>query len=98
MLLIVDQKVISKMLLARLKKVIPFLIDPSQTAYVNGRFLGESGRLVADIIETCDLEELEGYLVAIDFEKVFDSLNNSFLITALEYYGFGNHFIDRIKI
>ena len=98
LLLIVDQKVISKMLLARLKKVIPFLIDPGQTAYVNGRFLGESGRLVADIIETCDLEELEGYLVAIDFEKVFDSLNNSFLITALEYYGFGNHFIDRIKI
>ena len=98
LLLIVDQKVISKMLLARLKKVIPFLIDPGQTAYVNGRFLGESGRLVADIIETCDLEELEGYLVAIDFEKVFDSLNNNFLITALEYYDFGNDFIDRIKI
>ena len=74
------------------------LINPGQTAYVSGRFLGESGRLVVDIIETCDLEELEGYLVAIDFEKVFDSLNNSFLITALEYYGFGNHFIDRIKI
>ena len=81
-----------------MKKVLPFLIDPGQTAYVNGRFLGESGRLVVDIIETCDLEELEGYLVAIDFEKVFDSLNNNFLITALEHYGFGNDFIDRIKI
>ena len=41
---------------------------------------------------------LEKNLVAIDFEKVFDSLNNNFLITALEYYGFGNDFIDRIKI
>ena len=97
-LLNVDQKLISKTFAARLKKVLPFLIDPGQTAYVNGRFLGESGRLVADIIETCDLEELEGYLVAIDFEKVFDSLNHNFLITALEYYGFGNDFIDRIKI
>ena len=97
-LLNADQKLISKTLAARLKKVLPFLIDPGQTAYVNGRFLGESGRLVVDIIETCDLEELEGYLVAIDFEKVFDSLNNNFLITALEHYGFGNDFIDRIKI
>ena len=57
LLLIVDQKVISKMLLARLKKIIPFLINPGQTVYVSGRFLGESGRLVVDIIETCDLEE-----------------------------------------
>ena len=38
------------------RQVLPFLIDPGQTAYANGRFLGESGRLIADIIETCDLE------------------------------------------
>ena len=93
-----DRKLISKTLAARLKKVLPFLIDPGQTAYVNGRFLGESGKLIADIIETCDLEELEGYLVATNFEKAFDSLNHNFLITALEHYGFGNDFIDWIKI
>ena len=44
----VDQKLISKTLAARLKKVLPFLINAGQTAYVNGRFLGESGRLIAD--------------------------------------------------
>ena len=86
------------MLAARLTKFLPFLINPGQTAYVNGRFLGESGRLIADIIETCDLEELEGYLVAIDSEKASDSLNHNFLITALEHYGFGNNFNDWIKI
>ena len=96
-LLCVDQRLISKTLVARLKKVLPFLIDPGQTAYVNGRFLGESGKLIADIIETCDLEELEGYLVATNFEKAFDSLNHNFLITALEHYGFGKDFIDWIK-
>ena len=80
----------------RLKKVLPFLIDPGQTAYV--RFLGESERLIVDIFETCDLEKLERYLVAIDFKKAFDSLNHNFLITALEHYGFGNDFIEWIKI
>ena len=84
------------MLMERLKKVLPFLIDPGQTAYV--RFLGESERLIVDIFETCDLEKLERYLVAIDFKKAFDSLNHNFLITALEHYGFGNDFIEWIKI
>ena len=41
---------------------------------------------------------LEGYLVAIDVEKAFDSLNHNFLITALEHYDLGNDFIDWIKI
>ena len=52
----------------------------------------------ADISETCDLEQLEGYLVAIDFKKAFDSLNHNFLTSALEHYGFGNYFIECVKI
>ena len=97
-LLNVDQKLILKTLAARLKKVIPFLIDPGQAAYVNSRLLSKSGRLIADITETCNIEELEGYIVATDFEKAFDSLNHNFLITAFQHYGFGNDFIDWIKI
>ena len=91
MLLNVDQKLVSKTLAARLKKVLPFLINPGQTAYVNGRVLGKSGRLIADIIETCSPEELERYLVTVDFEKTFDSLYHNFLSTTLEHYGFGNN-------
>ena len=50
-LLNVDQKLISKTLASRLKKVLPFLFGPGQTAYVNSSFLSESGGLIADIIE-----------------------------------------------
>ena len=77
-----------------MEKVLPFLIGPGQTAYVNGRFLGESGRLIAHIIETCLLEQLEAYLVAIHFEEAFDSLNHNFLIAPLEHYGFGKDFTE----
>ena len=79
-----DQKRISKSLAATLKEVFPFLIGPGKTAYVNARFLGENGILIAGIIETCDLKQLERYLVAIDFERAFDSLNHNCLISALE--------------
>ena len=93
----VDQKIISKALAIKLKKVLPVLISPGQTAYVNGRFIGKIGGLISDIIEVCDIEKLSGYLMAIDFEKAFDSMNHAFLIAALKKYGFGDNFIDWIK-
>ena len=73
-----DQKIISKALSTRVKNVLSSLIDPRQTAYVNGRFINESGRLISDIIETCDKEGISGYLMTIDFQKAFDSLNIPF--------------------
>lgn len=80
-----------------MKNVLPDLIGPGMIAWINDRFLGESGRLIADITEICDLEQLEGELVASDFENVFDSLNHNFTITDLEHYSFGNDFIEWIK-
>ena len=49
------------------------------------------------VIEVCDIEELSGHLMTIDFEKVFDSMNHAFLIAALKKYSFGNNFLDWIK-
>ena len=44
------------------------------------------------------MQKLSGYLLTVDFEKAFDSLNYNFLITVLKKYGFGNDFIDWILI
>ena len=93
----VDQKILSKTLAGRLKNILPKLISPGQTTYVENRFIGESGRLIADILETCDSEKLEGLLLAIDIEKAFDSLEHDFLIAVLEKYGFGGEILNWIK-
>ena len=50
-LLNVDIKILSKALAKRLKEVLPCLISEQQTAYVRNRNIGESGRLISDIIE-----------------------------------------------
>ena len=67
MLTNVDQKIISKALAARLKKVLPLLLSPRQTVYVEAMFIFQSGRLIADTLETTNLENIEGYLLATDF-------------------------------
>ena len=63
---------ISKSLATRVKKVLSNLIDARQTAYVNKRFIGESDRLIDDVIQECDIEKVNVYLLPVDFAKVFD--------------------------
>ena len=67
-----DYKIISKALALKLKKVLPNLISPQQMAYVENRFIGESGRLITDIIEITDSLNKEAFLVTMDIEKAFD--------------------------
>ena len=55
-----DQKIMSKPLAAKLKKFLPSLTDPRQTAYLNGRFINESGHLISDIKEICHKENISG--------------------------------------
>ena len=92
-LLNVDSKLISKSLLNRLQDVIPNLVSENKSAYVNNRFTSEGGRLISDILEIIDSLQIDGLLMTIDIEKVFDSVNHFFLISVLKRYGFGDDFI-----
>ena len=96
-LLNMDYKIISKALASRFKKVLPNLISPQQTTYVENRFIGESGRLIADIIEITDVLNKEGFLVTMDIQKVLDLVDHTFLISVLKKSGFGNNFVCWIE-
>ena len=80
------------------KKILPCLISAQQTAYVQSRNIGESGRLVSDIIEIANTQQMEDFLVKMDVEKAFDSLDHQFLIWVLNKFGFGQNFISWIEI
>ena len=41
---------------------------------------------------------MEGFLVTMDVEKAFDSLDHKFLISALKKFGFGQNFTSWIEI
>ena len=50
-LLNIDMKLISKVLASRVKRVISTIVNENQVAYVNNRFISESGRLISDVLE-----------------------------------------------
>ncbi|PWA95854.1 Arginine repressor C-terminal-like domain-containing protein [Artemisia annua] len=82
-------KVISKILSARLAKVIPSIIGPNQTAFIEGR-QNLDGCLVAnEIIRMANIEDLNLMIFKVDFEKAFDSVNWNFLHDIMKQMGFG---------
>ena len=69
----------SKVVSNKLKTVLPTLISSQQTAYVKNRFVGESDRLISDIIEISSWFNITGFLVTMDIAKTFNSYGRSFL-------------------
>ena len=75
----VDLKVASKATAFRMRKVIPLLIHPDQTANVKGRHIGESVRIIEDVLDHAHQENLDGIFFAADIEKAFNSVEHNFI-------------------
>ena len=97
-LLNVDYKIASKALANRIKKVLPELISISQSAYVQGRYIGDALRTIQDLMDFSDSRNLPGLLLCIDFEKAFDSVSWNFLNKTLHVLNFGESFKKWIRI
>ena len=48
-----------------------------------------------EVTKECDIP---GYMVLMDVEKAFDSMDHVFLLEVLKAFGFGENFINWIKI
>ena len=48
------------------------------------RYSGELIRIVDDILEYTEYNEVPGVLFSVDFEKAFDSIDHTFILVVLE--------------
>ena len=97
-LLNVDYKIISKVISNRIKKVLPSIINSSQTGFLKGRYIGENIRTIIEIIENANNNDTPGMIFFADFEKAFDSIDHSFMYKCLEKFNFGTSFIKYVKL
>lgn len=96
-LLNTDYKIIANIIASRIKGSLPIIINDDQTGYIKGRFIGTNIRLIEDIIVLTNQNKITGILLTIDFEKAFDSLRWSFILKALEAFGFGEKLRSYVK-
>ena len=76
-LLNVDLKITLKAFAFRIKTVLPSIISSKIIVYNEKRFIGEAGRLISDILSITNNLKIERYLVTMDIEKAFDSLDQN---------------------
>ena len=55
--------------------------------------MSDCGRLISDVLEIFNKLQIKGFLMTVDIENAFYSINNFFLIKVLEKYGFEKEFI-----
>jgi len=71
----VDAKIGAKAIATRVQKVLPDIIHHNQNALIKGRTILDAVRTIDDILEYSERKKINGLLVAIDFQKAFDSVN-----------------------
>ena len=93
----VGTKIMSKVIAASVKKVLPRTIHYNQTGYVKDRFIGEAIRSIFDIMDFRAKENISGLLLFIDFQKAFDSVEWEFFIESLKKFNSGRDFLEWVK-
>lgn len=97
-LLNIDYKIMSKCLANRLLKVIDKLVHHSQFGFIKGRNINDAIRTILDIVDHSDIENKHGILLALDFQKAFDTLSWDYLFKTLELYNFGMEYQRWVKL
>ena len=83
-----DYKIAAKAIANRVKKVLPDINSEDQTGFIKGR----------TIIQYTDNNKMSGLLLFVDFEKVFDTLEWSFIEKSLHFHGFGPSLVAWFRV
>jgi exonuclease III len=72
-------KILSRAMALRLGEVIHHLVDNAQAAFQKQKRTSDVARLVQDIIDHCEEEGLEGFILFCDQHKAFDRVSWEFM-------------------
>ncbi|XP_071923161.1 uncharacterized protein [Coffea arabica] len=90
-------KVISRILVSCLTSILPRIISPRQSGFVQGRTLSDNfllaQELITDIGKKCRGRNV---VLKLDMAKAYDRMSWVFIIRVLRRFGFGERFIDMV--
>lgn len=96
-LLNTDNKILTKAMSLRLQPVLREMIHMDQTGFLPRRCISENLHTIQDVIDFTRESSNPALLLALDFQKAFDSVRCKFVYRAFQEFGFGPNFVDSIR-
>ena len=93
-----DYRTLTRSLGSRLGTVLPSLIDPVQTAFLNGRHIGDTAMLMQFLPAWLQQQDRSALMVFCDFRKAYDTLDREFLFAIALKMGLGEGFVSWMKL
>lgn len=91
-------KIIAKILVSRLRPLLPNLISPCQSTFIPDRWIVENQLIVQELMHSFKRRKVKGRFVAVkvDLQKAYDRVNWKFLRLVFKKFGFPKRFVNWI--
>ena len=87
-------KILGKSMVLAMRPVLPYLVSNSQAAFQEDpKYIGDATRLVQDVIDYCDSEHKDGFLLFCDQDNAYPRVEWDFLRTTLQTMGVHADFV-----
>jgi len=87
-------KVLVKTLAGRVQVVLPHIIKPNHTGFVDGRSILNNAFMAQEALEWAEESDQDLILLLLDFEKAFDRIEWGFLFTTLVKLDFNDTWVN----
>ena len=90
-------KILTKIIVTRLKPLLPSLISENQGGFLANRQITDSILLVQEAIHSSQTRNEKGFILKLDLANAFERVRHSFLLAALKKMGFDDRFLNLIR-
>lgn len=88
-------KIFSKLLTIRLTSMVQRIVNPSQFAFIKGRYIVESVVVAHELVHSVHRSGQAGVILKLDYEKAYDRVSWKFLFDILIARGFDPDRLDQ---
>ncbi|XP_016173366.1 uncharacterized protein LOC107615862 [Arachis ipaensis] len=90
-------KVIFKVLVRRMRTVMPDLVGETQSAFVKGRKIHDGALIACETVQWLKSRRKKATIIKLDFQKAYDRVRWSFVDIVLQKMGFGQRWRSWVK-